>query len=1780
MPHAGDEPECVEDDKDDESSINGEQAQEEHDSEHNGDAALISVLRSVGQGEGGPVVHPSRLDQLRALLHVQEQQKVVYKEPWEDISRQLLQLLMGVPSFAAMLEPLPLRARIAAVQTLTPEAFEPGVTVLHEMEDAAGLILHGDCATYLIGDETHTEHYQEHFFHGHEIHGKDLDPARIPEHLAMNWSELLHVEMSAVEEGAEVVLLRQKVLAQALAMQRTKDALRQKATSVMRSSEPWYREKVQLEAVSDHLLANVSSFQGMSAQAVQDVCQHATHVQVHPGDYLVQAGAPVDGLRIILSGRLLYKSPWSHPWVPPVMLQEAGDAENAAFSYARRTLVAHMVPNQESLLTAAPKPIPPYEELGEDDVLGETELCLLPRHLDEASLSAVDEKRLFAANVQAATACEVMFVPKHMYLKVMFALRRDQALRNGALFSLIGAAEIERAKQAAEQEAAALEGSDDEDAAELEDGESATEATPTSASAGGEKTFSRRGTRNAPSSVACLSQSSASDSSLAGTGASQSADVSPKHGGSVRKWTSDAESHEGPTGGFLADITEDSGDSASRARALVLDFLLTSYKDTGLALLRQFPLRARRQLCGRAKLWRAYKGEVLFQEGAPADAIFVLLRGRVGLFRRDGVDMEARRDAVMRKLMSKVPVIVKQKLQQCQASRASSAFRQSVMGDCFASALSTMLLHDESALDTIDPAELELLADCVADLMMRHGISHSVKQLGVLPDPHVMRLFLSCSEVESMFPDFDDEAFVSETVVDAALLGLLEQVLTDGAVLGFAAPGVNSDVPSRKHTACVLDPVADILVLEHEAVVALQREVSAKLVKGSTAIDVLTKPMAEPRTPYDLYVLEAVVRQHQAFAEVESCTLAELCRAMKLVTVPKGEFMCREDEAVTGFFQILRGQAGVYVSRQAADLAFQQPTDASALSGGLEAASEKWHIEGDLSRDEIDEEEKQRSLDAERAALQRLVWSQQEDGLEIEAEGVEEAEAVLLLAVGEGQAFGEEALLGESSLWLQSVQAQEQVEILWLDLEKYQELTRAWLGEQAGRRRAVEVLRSTRPLEEERLAQLQALEGILAALPDVQKRPASMRQRLSTELAKRVEYSHVQKGELLAEDVVVDSVCIVLSGCIGRYTTADEGSPSGSSRAPRGKLLMPMLGEASDASHEDVDVSSLASLRKKLEGLRSSEEALAAKVERSPLLTPLADTLKLQAVRKKLAVLQADLRQLEAAEAEEKQRAAKLFSPQHSDALMSPGSGQTSKQSLNKSATASTTLLGTSVNTAATSSDADRQGSAFKFLTDVGSITEYAGEGKFSCEFADEFPGICKLCSRAFREGDTFGDLEGEDGSFEYRAHTDSDVLLISQQVFKDALKTVERLTNKERAAFLRRYLPPTVQTASIEQLVPHLYEETKPRGSVLVREKALASTIWLIAKGCCQAVVNGQLSDAADLGAASLPPQSARSARPRLEGGAQFMAASSLGMRAATAGSATRPAPQKQPTTLGVLGEGHFIGLNSVVLRQAEEMSVVVISPEVELLMLQAPQNKQSVLIERCFEPLRESLCVKNDWYQQRSLRVAALPGQVSERLEKVRSEVQQAEIPLLMDSPFLRRGLGLELPGFDRHRRVCEHFGALVHPESEWMFGAQDRSFYHHLQMSSLPQNSYHHLQMSSLAPDSDGEGSANQRFTRWQNLSTPAPKTPRQLQAGSRIDHAAAMTAAAEAEARKYLPPASAPARAEATALPYSLKTKRPHTGATTAARMLPASEAAELQEVLPAPFDSYVLTNHGT
>lgn len=272
----------------------------------------------------------------------------------------------------------------------------------------------------------------------------------------------------------------------------------------------------------------------------------------------------------------------------------------------------------------------------------------------------------------------------------------------------------------------------------------------------------------------------------------------------------------------------------------------------------------------------------------------------------------------------------------------------------------------------------------------------------------------------------------------------------------------------------------------------------------------------------------------------------------------------------------------------------------------------------------------------------------------------------------------------------------------------------------------------------------------------------------------------------------------------------------------------------------------------------------------------------------------------------------------------------------------------------------------------------------------------------------------------------------------------------------LGRSFPIEVTDDILSKLLPFFSVEQKPKGSLIVRAEGSSNTIWLIKRGRCAILAEGNKTDkklATNKSAAS-----SRALQRREDRDMSFMKV------------------KDGNNVLGLLEEGQFIGLISGLLHEQEPAAIYVDSPEAVFLAIRT-ENLLGKAPKQLVEALKDMTRAQLTWLESRALRLAELPMQVNKRTDRIRNETYQARIPRMIDSPFLRRKPQAGFSqGMFSMEAVCRHFAGMVHPESEWLYSAQSRGFYENMQLG---------LSSSKKAAVKANTPSANSRFVYFKHL-----------------------------------------------------------------------------------------------
>ncbi|CAE8620774.1 unnamed protein product [Polarella glacialis] len=157
----------------------------------------------------------------------------------------------------------------------------------------------------------------------------------------------------------------------------------------------------------------------------------------------------------------------------------------------------------------------------------------------------------------------------------------------------------------------------------------------------------------------------------------------------------------------------------------------------------------------------------------------------------------------------------------------------------------------------------------------------------------------------------------------------------------------------------------------------------------------------------------------------------------------------------------------------------------------------------------------------------------------------------LVLQVGEGGAFGEELLLGLEETHCQTIRADEDLQLVWVESKVFGEVSHDWWGERATRRRAVEASKAQRCESHSGAEKADAggaqqhgseKDGQSLALALKDRAPLLLKGgnpfnvtkfAVMTRVAAWSPLFHLREGEL-------PPLCIVVAGCVGSYPVAGE----------------------------------------------------------------------------------------------------------------------------------------------------------------------------------------------------------------------------------------------------------------------------------------------------------------------------------------------------------------------------------------------------------------------------------------------------------------------------------------------------------------------------------------------------------------------------------------------------------------------------------------------------------------
>eukprot|EP00440_Ansanella_granifera_P032690 gb/GFBE01035465.1/.p1 GENE.gb/GFBE01035465.1/~~gb/GFBE01035465.1/.p1 ORF type:complete len:2025 (+),score=364.34 gb/GFBE01035465.1/:1-6075(+) len=1574
----------------------GEDEHDQHD-EWAADEEFQSESQEESQGPAPlPVLPEQLLAEVRFLVHkaasaslaAAKTSEVFKAERSPDDDRRLLALLSRLPAFAAALGELPPRARLAAMAYLIAEHRKPGEDVLSGFRkvvredpaespnsasvkasqskqggDAVCLLLHGSVVVTVAGSEQDEAEEFEQFLEGVEI-APDALQERLPEPIGST------LRANAGTSSAEVLRLPNQVLEKVAAEEDVREQVRAAARKALRESAPKNRSTHQVIAIRSYLKEHVAIFRRVPIDVVDRLIQQVELLEVPTGQRLVAAGSQPDGVRVLLHGAA------ATCW-PDAPLAALPDGSAAAEIW---------------------QPIRCAEAwFCEDDAIGEWELWMRHGSPSMADIVAASEE-----------TCEVMFIPRSQYDYLLAAHRGVLVLQRVGLLSVCIRA---RTEEGAVDEGLGLGCPN----SPLLLAQNALIESPKEHSLQHSYDRSRS---DCDHSLQHSYDRSRSDCELAdGFDADDDGkchydhdeeDLIQKHAAVVHQW-----SHR-MVMATLSAISE------HRARLHHTGKALPKFK-ASVPLLDSLSRRARLELIGKARLWRAVRGEVIFEEGEPAPSLLMLLNGEVGLFKKGDQSSGASITSLPEDMVQCLPEMSKQHLWRHGIPRSDEA-RDWLF----------QLAADEEHGKSSGNSHHEQVACAVMDVAARRWKALNPAMPGPFEDPDLQQRFLKSALLDIKLlgeeawwatseeqrriltpageeshkqkalrfsvldssariggaramhrfkPKLEKDPQQEAVFVEFSEIGQLVDYVDDGP-LGAGVPGAPSETRHQVHTAVALSASTELLVIDASAVAKLLQSVGKNMYSAVFMTAALRRRRGPERSPKDLYLLTRLLRRHEAFAELECRALRQLSRELRLVDVRKGEAACRQGDAADGFFQVLSGSFSAFSATQGSDL-------------------------GDL-----------------------------------------------FLQVGKGAAFGEEVLLSQQEVWLSTARADTDAELAWLDADVFREVSKDWSGEVSARRRAVEVASKvalTGRLDELSIQDLETMQPALKACPLFQDLDA--RDRL--EVTKQASVIFVPEGGSVSEPSQYQSefppFCIVLKGCTGKY---DVGSASACSDSHKCQDDAEDPALAAEAEIEGRRKQELRVKLRELRNLRGSLQELEEKQRWKPLDASLEERLRLHALRKKLAQSLEELGD-EANEEDEASETSRAVSKSTDASRLTLASRKTQTHAQVTKDARSSTMSNASATGVGSIGGISKMG--FSFLTGIG-IPE--GEDEDDDVMYDEFHRL-DSATMEYAEGDCFGGwaLPGEVPAkpAEYRAHDDVILLVIDRPAYDLAMQNCEKRRHEERGQLLKRCLPPGTPDEAIEKLVPFFKEEIRPKGSVLVKEGTITSSLWLITAGCCSCrgsaqgtapaggapgAAGGTAPAAGDEGSAGHAPTQETTAQTAP---AQKAAA---GRKPAAGGLMT----QRDGMELGILEEGQFIGLTSVALQQPEPLTVTTASQEVRFLRAdQLSQSRfQAIRSEKLLEALKDLCRVRMGWHEDRVDKILEIPGKVNRRTERTRREMQQARIPLVIDSPFLRRrGQAGLLPGMSSLEAVVKHFGNDVHPESEWIATPQERSFFVHMSL-----------------------------------------------------------------------------------------------------------------------------------
>eukprot|EP00931_Biecheleriopsis_adriatica_P014712 TRINITY_DN11671_c0_g1_i2.p1 TRINITY_DN11671_c0_g1~~TRINITY_DN11671_c0_g1_i2.p1 ORF type:complete len:2146 (-),score=402.71 TRINITY_DN11671_c0_g1_i2:84-5603(-) len=1051
-------------------------------------------------------------------------------------------------------------------------------------------------------------------------------------------------------------------------------------------------------------------------------------------------------------------------------------------------------------------------------------------------------------------------------------------------------------------------------------------------------------------------------------------------------------------------------------------------------LLQLLPHHSRMQLHGKVRLWRASRGEILFKEGEQATSLMLLIQGEVGLFKEDRKTGSRTGSDVPTELLGNLPSLARHHLWRHGILRSHSA-RQWL----FEVGSSEAQEPDPSSQGSKRTGYDKVIAALLESAARRwKGLPSPL--LGSAPSSAELRRFLSNAWLDGKLLEEEawwnveqqprkahkrgsalfrstagQQVLLGETFLDVLSMGRLVSVLSEG-VLGSGAPGAPREIPSQARTAVALSASADILVFDSAAVQEIISGLEPQLFPTSVLTGALRRHGTQKRLPKDRYVLAKLLRRQQVFAELESRALSRLCDAMGQVSLSAGQDACLEGERATGFFQVLSGCVSAFAR------------DASTGANSL------------------------------------------------------------VLELGQGGAFGEDVLLRFQEVYPYSVRADTDVELAWVDADLYHEVSSDKRGEVGARRKALEASSKANDdgrLDELGMQDLESLCQVLKASPLLRDLPPGEQ----LEVTKQATVMRVPEGGQIFE-VHQEQLpfCVVLRGCVGEYAVADyEASRVLSEEDGAEKALLAEQERQLRQQQEELLIK-----QKEVQRLRTAVGQLYEEQRWKPLNFSLEERLRLHALRRRLAKVLEELGDQAPAEGVDMSN-----HPDSSDCRRGSGLSKSSSASLRshqrtsnaepqgrRDKKQSTGQLGTSVRSShSVNSTANSPAADFSFLTAACIPEGDEGEGVEELTVDSDLLDTMDNSTIQYYEGDCFGgwSLQGETPETQemsdtnstpetpalFRAHDDVILLVITHAGYEHAMQKAEQARLIERGRLLREYLPTGTPEESIQRLIQCFKEESRPKGSVLVKQGQVSNTVWVITGGRCSC------RGVATLQGTSGSLQDSAGGEEAQDGAAQVAPGASRG--------GLMP-QQRGGKELGILEEGQFIGLTSCLFLTPEPLTITTASQEVRLLRADHVKFYHPKVIEG----LKRLTRSKTSWHERRFEKLAELPAQLHDKTERMRSEMQQAQIPLVIDSPFLRRKeqAGV-VPGMVNLEAVCKHFGNEVHPESEWITTPQERSFFVHMRLSNSSFEAGQSAELDESQHQASASFTANSRFGHYEPL-----------------------------------------------------------------------------------------------